>query len=201
MCPFLPLSRKTALFPWRSCTSQIRPCVQRCTHAREGTWRVQLLQRLDEPAKISVGDLPSMGRQRLRHQVTCCGCGHEACLPIHHKNGSYYLSSHHIDICCWILQDRAVPTRVVASAASGIATSEPYNCDQGTEDTITLLVDWQSVKSSRYKGTAVYTASWTAPMKSGVHSAQHWYYLGEKVSLLHLTICSGGVINNNSCVG
>ncbi|TFY80285.1 hypothetical protein EWM64_g3729 [Hericium alpestre] len=41
---------------------------------------------------------------------------------------SYYLSSHHIDICCWILQDRAVPTRVVASAATGIATSEPYNC-------------------------------------------------------------------------
>ncbi|KAF8507049.1 D-galacturonic acid reductase [Russula emetica] len=75
---------------------------------------------------------------------------------------------------------RAVPTRVVASAASGIATSEPYNCDQGTEDTITLLVDWQSVKSPRHNGTAVYTASWTAPMKSGVHSAQHWYYLGEK---------------------
>jgi len=126
-----------------------------------------------------------MGRQGLRHQVTCCSCGHEACLPSYLKNGSYYLSSHHIDICCWILQDRAVPTRVVASAASGIATSEPYNCDQGTEDTITLLVDWQSVKSPRHKGTAVYTASWTAPMKSGVHSAQHWYYLGEKVSLLH----------------
>jgi hypothetical protein len=201
VCPFLPMSQKPASFPWRSCTSQIRPCLQRCTSAREGrTWRVQFLQRLDEPAKISVGDLPSMGRQRLRHQVTYRCCGHEACLPNHHKNGSYYLSSHHIDICCWILQDRAVPTRVVASAASGIATSEPYNCDQGTEDTITLLVDWQSVKSPRHKGTAVYTASWTAPIKSGVHSAQHWYYLGEKVSLLHRP-CSEGVINNNSCVG
>jgi D-galacturonate reductase len=93
---------------------------------------------------------------------------------------SYYLSSHHIDICCWILQDKAVPTRVVASAASGIATSKPYNCIPGTEDTITLLVDWQSVKSLKHKGTAVYTASWTAPLKSGIHSAQHWYYLGEK---------------------
>ncbi|KAG6845985.1 hypothetical protein H0H87_011033 [Tephrocybe sp. NHM501043] len=49
-----------------------------------------------------------------------------------------------------------------------------------TEDTITLLVDWQSVKSPKHKGTAVYTASWTAPLKAGVHSAQHWYYMGEK---------------------
>ncbi|KAH9486766.1 putative oxidoreductase YdgJ [Psilocybe cubensis] len=93
---------------------------------------------------------------------------------------SYYLSSHHIDICCWILQDIAIPTRVVASAATGIATSEPYNCVPQTEDTITLLVDWQSVKSKTHRGTAVYTASWTAPLKSGVHSAQHWYYMAEK---------------------
>ncbi|KZT40073.1 NAD(P)-binding protein [Sistotremastrum suecicum HHB10207 ss-3] len=93
---------------------------------------------------------------------------------------SYYLSSHHIDICCWILQDKAYPTRVVASAATGIATGEPYNCVENTEDTITLLVDWQSIKSPKHKGTAVYTASWTAPLKSGVHSAQHWYYMGEK---------------------
>src|SRR5271170_7977440 len=57
-----------------------------------------------------------------------------------YKAGSYYLSSHHIDICCWILEDKAIPTRVVASGATGIATSEPYNCAPGTEDTITLLV-------------------------------------------------------------
>jgi D-galacturonate reductase len=123
-----------------------------------------------------------MGGQGLRYQVTRLSCGPEA--RLHHKNGSYYLSSHHIDICCWILQDKAVPTRVVASAASGIATGEPYNCIPGTEDTITLLVDWQSLKSLKHKGTAVYTASWTAPLKSGVHSAQHWYYLGEKVGLI-----------------
>ncbi|KAG6381332.1 hypothetical protein JVT61DRAFT_5742 [Boletus reticuloceps] len=65
---------------------------------------------------------------------------------------SYYLSSHHIDICCWILQDKAVPTRVVASAATGIATSEPYNCVPQTEDTITLLVDWESITSQKHKG-------------------------------------------------
>jgi D-galacturonate reductase len=96
---------------------------------------------------------------------------------------SYYLSSHHIDICCWILEDIAIPTRVVASAAAGIATSEPYNCVPQTEDTITLMVDWQSIKSPKHRGTGVYTASWTAPLKAGVHSAQHWYYMGEKVSL------------------
>ena len=80
------------------------------------------------------------------------------------------------------MDGKAVPTRVVASAATGIATSEPYNCVPETEDTITLLVDWQSINSPKHKGTAVYTASWTAPLKSGVHSSQHWYYMGEKVA-------------------
>lgn len=79
------------------------------------------------------------------------------------------------------MQDRAIPTRVVASASAGIATSEPYNCVPQTEDTITLMVDWQSLKSPTSRSTAVYTASWTAPMNSGVHSAQHWYYMAEKV--------------------
>lgn len=100
---------------------------------------------------------------------------------------SYYLSSHHIDICCWILQDLAVPTRVVASAATGIATSDPYNCVSETEDTITLLVDWQSIKSPKHRGTGVYTASWTAPLKAGIHSGQHWYYMAEKVSAISST--------------
>ena len=97
---------------------------------------------------------------------------------------SYYLSSHHVDICCWILQDLAVPSRVVASAATGIATGDPYNCVPETEDTITLMVDWQSIKSPRHKGTAVFTASWTAPLKAGVHTNQHWYYMAEKVFML-----------------
>ena len=101
---------------------------------------------------------------------------------------SYYLCSHHVDICCWILQGIATPTRVVASAATGIATSEPYNCVPQTEDTITLLVDWQSIKSPKHRGTGVYTSSWAAPLKAGVHSAQHWYYMGEKVSLANLAL-------------
>ena len=86
---------------------------------------------------------------------------------IEYNDDSYYLSSHHIDICCWILQDKAIPTRVVASAATGIATGEPFNCVANTEDTITLLVDWQSLQSPAHKGTAVYTASWTHPLRSG----------------------------------
>ena len=88
-----------------------------------------------------------------------------------------------LQIQVWILQDIAVPTRVVA-------TSEPYDCGPQTEDTITFLVDRQSIKSKNHKGTAVYTASWTAPSKSGVHSAQHWYYMAEKVErlLTHVTV-------------
>lgn len=69
----------------------------------------------------------------------------------HHERSSYYLSSHHIDICAWMLQDKAYPTRVIASAATGIATSEPYNCVPQTEDTITLMVDWQSIKSPKVR--------------------------------------------------
>ena len=80
-----------------------------------------------------------------------------------------------------MMQGRAVPTRVTASAAAGIATSEPFNCVPQTEDTITLLVDWQSLSSQKHRGTAVYTASWTAPLKAGVHTSQHFYYMAEKV--------------------
>ncbi|EJT97859.1 NADP-binding protein [Dacryopinax primogenitus] len=93
---------------------------------------------------------------------------------------SYYLNSHHIDIHCWIMGDKGVPTRVVASASKGIATSEPFNCVPQAEDTITLLVDWESTTSAKHRGTAVYTASWTAPMGAGIHSGQHFHYMGAK---------------------
>lgn len=51
------------------------------------------------------------------------------------------------------------------------------------------MVDWQSIKSPKHRGTGVYTASWTAPLKAGVHSAQHWYYMGEKVKRNLRTLC------------
>jgi hypothetical protein len=141
---------------------------------------------MDEPTKESARNFPSLGWQGFGHQVR-----HHRIPQVTHAGtlgNSYYLSSHHIDICCWILQDIAIPTRVVASAATGIATSEPYNCVPQTEDTITLLVDWQSIKSQTHRGTGVYTASWTAPLKAGVHSAQQWYYMAEKVGVLAFII-------------
>jgi D-galacturonate reductase len=80
-----------------------------------------------------------------------------------------------------MVEGRAVPYKVTASAGTGIATSEPFNMVDGTEDTITLLVNWRSIdQENPQEGTAVYTASWTAPKKSEVHSQQHFHYLGAK---------------------
>lgn len=112
---------------------------------------------------------------------------------------SYYLNSHHvrsspalpkpgltptqIDVHSWYLEGvegHYRPTRVTASGSTGIATSAPFNCVAGTEDTISLLVDWESEDDPTKRGTAVYTASWTAPLGSGVHSEQFFHYLGAK---------------------
>lgn len=91
---------------------------------------------------------------------------------------SYYLSSHHIDILDWYVQDRAVPVRVTASGARGIANSEPFNCPPTTEDNITLLVDYAILDEKTKQpiqnrtATCVFTASWAAPTGAGVHSEQ-----------------------------
>lgn len=65
------------------------------------------------------------------------------------------------DICaqihCWMVEGRYRPTKVTASATTGIATS--LGCDPKTEDTITLLVDWENIETPSQRGTAVYTAS------------------------------------------
>ncbi|RSH92126.1 hypothetical protein EHS25_008541 [Saitozyma podzolica] len=97
---------------------------------------------------------------------------------------SYYLNSHHID-------GRYRPTRVTASATTGIATS--MGCDPKTEDTITLLVDWQNLSDEKQRGTAVYTASWAAPLKAGVHSEQRFHYMAAKVGSKALIIADGRV--------
>ena len=91
---------------------------------------------------------------------------------------SYYLNSHHVDICEWMVRDAGWrPASVRASASLGI--SEEVGCVKGTEDTITLLVDW--VRSSDDKrATGIYTASWTAPMNAGVHSQQHFHYVASQ---------------------
>lgn len=52
---------------------------------------------------------------------------------------SYYLNSHHIDICDSMASPQGfVPVKVSASAAKGIATG--LGCVDATEDTITVLV-------------------------------------------------------------
>jgi D-galacturonate reductase len=100
---------------------------------------------------------------------------------------SYYLNSHHIDICEWFVSQQGwVPSTVRASASTGIATDPKIGCAHGTEDTITVLVDWTHPSKPGKKATGIYTASWTAPQNAGVHSQQHFHY-----------IASGGEININ----
>ncbi|RAL15368.1 Gfo/Idh/MocA family protein [Aspergillus homomorphus CBS 101889] len=90
---------------------------------------------------------------------------------------SYYLNSHHIDINESMVPDYQ-PVKVTASASTGTATE--LGCVNQTEDTITLLVDWRKKDGSGRMATGVYTASWTAPQKAGVHSNQYFHYMGSK---------------------
>ena len=69
---------------------------------------------------------------------------------------SYYLNAHHIDFLNWSLETIAIPLRVMASSSHGVATSTPYSCVQGTEDTITLMVEWKNIKSGNI-GTSIHT--------------------------------------------
>ncbi|KAI0525304.1 hypothetical protein F5B22DRAFT_332733 [Xylaria bambusicola] len=89
---------------------------------------------------------------------------------------SYYLNSHHIDICdSMVSQQGFVPVKVSGSAAKGIATT--LGCVDATEDTITVMVTWQKKDNPSKIATGVYTASWTAPQKAGVHSNQYFHYM------------------------
>lgn len=85
---------------------------------------------------------------------------------------SYYLNAHHIDFNVWSVAHRARPTVVRASAATGVA----HSMDIPTEDTITLTVDWENIKSGN-RATAIYTSSWIAP-KADVHSQQRFFFMG-----------------------
>lgn len=89
---------------------------------------------------------------------------------------SYYLNSHHIDICESMVQGLGfAPVKVSASASKGTAVS--LGCDPATEDTISLLVQWVKKSDPTKHATGVYTASWTAPQKAGVHSNQYFHYM------------------------
>lgn len=85
---------------------------------------------------------------------------------------SYYLNSHHIDICDSMVPEYT-PVRVNASASTGAAVD--LGCAPETEDTITLLVEWRMKSNPSKIATGVYTASWTAPHNAGVHSNQYFH--------------------------
>jgi len=87
---------------------------------------------------------------------------------------SYYLNSHHVDFSEWALANIARPTRVIATASSGVAKSRGID----TEDSITLNVQWENLEDKSL-GCAIYTASWVAP-KADVHSQQRFFYMGSK---------------------
>lgn len=85
---------------------------------------------------------------------------------------SYYLNSHHVDICDSMAVD-FVPTKVTGSASKGIATD--LGCVPECEDTITLLVEWRKKGDPSKIAHGSYTASWTAPKGAGVHSNQYFH--------------------------
>jgi len=94
---------------------------------------------------------------------------------------SYYLNSHHVDVCDSMVGRDWMPVRVTASASAGIATD--LGCVAGTEDTITLLVDFRrrdAPDDAARRATGVFTASWTAPQKAGVHSNQYFHYVASR---------------------
>ena len=92
---------------------------------------------------------------------------------------SYYLNSHHVDICDSMVSPLGyVPVKVSASASKGVAVS--LGCNEATEDTISVLVHWQHKEKPEKHATGVYTASWTAPQRAGVHSNQYFHYLARE---------------------
>ena len=87
---------------------------------------------------------------------------------------SYYLNAHHIDFHVWAMERVARPVSVVASASNGVAQGMGIE----TEDSITLMVDWEHFDSGN-RGTAVYTSAWSAP-KAEVHSQQRFSSLSHR---------------------
>lgn len=85
---------------------------------------------------------------------------------------SYYLNSHHVDVCESMVPGYR-PVKVTASGSRG--TAEDMGCVSGTEDTVSLLVEWVKRDEPGRMATGVYTASWTAPQKAGVHSNQYFH--------------------------
>lgn len=89
---------------------------------------------------------------------------------------SYYLNSHHIDICDSMITDRGyLPVKVSGTSSKGVATDR--GCHEDTEDTISLLVTWERKDQPGKRAIGVYTSSWTAPTRAGVHTNQYFHYM------------------------
>ncbi|KAL9656364.1 hypothetical protein ABK040_005130 [Willaertia magna] len=120
---------------------------------------------------------------------------------------SFYLNAHHIDFHCWTLCQMKNkcwrPVHVFANASYGVANSEPYCID--TEDSISLMVQWEDLNNNERKGTAIYVSSWVAPNSSEVHSQQRFFFQGSKgeiqIDQAHrgydLTVCDKGLKSVN----
>ncbi|KAL6713463.1 hypothetical protein ACLMJK_008928 [Lecanora helva] len=91
---------------------------------------------------------------------------------------SYYLNSHHVDVCASMVMPDWHPVKVTASGSRG--TAGELGCVEGTEDTISLLVEWVKQGAEKKRATGVFTASWTAPLRAGVHSNQRFHYMASK---------------------
>ena len=87
---------------------------------------------------------------------------------------SYYLNSHHVDYLVDVMRNNGKALSVVAVGANGFANKL---LQVETEDTITLLIDWENKDKS--KGIAVFTSSWIAPV-ADVHTHQGFFFLGQK---------------------
>ncbi|KYK61606.1 putative D-galacturonic acid reductase [Drechmeria coniospora] len=73
---------------------------------------------------------------------------------------SYYLNSHHVDVCDSMVRQLGYrPVKVSASSSKGVATA------LGCAD------------DAAKRAVGVYTASWTAPRRAGLHTNQYFHYL------------------------
>lgn len=86
---------------------------------------------------------------------------------------SLYLNSHHIDYHTWLMGGQAIPIRVTAHGSTGVL-EKSYGIQ--TQDTITIVAQWQNKKNGVI-GCGSYTASWIA-RPSDVFTQQRWFYLG-----------------------
>ena len=83
---------------------------------------------------------------------------------------SFYLNSHHVDVCEWVMAGRGRPLTVTAAAATGVAEAR---LGRPCEDAISLTVVWENLPS-RTRGVATFVASWVAP-PGDVHSQQRFF--------------------------